>query len=384
MDAARELYLDHNATAPLCDEARAAMHAALDAGLVNPSSLHVAGERARRAQDDARAAVAALLGAADEELVFTSGGTEANHLALHGQLPSDPRGSHLVVPAIEHASTLAAAAQLESRGARVTTVAPRADGTTAVDALLAAIAPDTRLVVCMAANNETGVVQPLAPLAAALAPRRVALHVDAVQLLGKQPLRVADLGATTASFSAHKIGGPAGVGALWIRPGTRVAPLIGGGRQERGRRGGTAALLALIGFAAAATAARLRLARSPSRSDARDAFETRLAAIRPDARFVGAGSPRLANTSLVVLPGHDGRALAQSLSRRGVCVATGSACQSGATEPSHVLRAMGLPAAAARGALRFSFAPDADVPLGTAAADHLVAVLRAAPTDRAS
>src|SRR5690349_3866411 len=119
MDGAPELYLDHNATAPLCDEARAAMHAALDAGLANPASLHVAGERARRALDDARAAVAALLGAAEEELVFTSGGTEANHLALHGRLPSDPRGAHLVVPAIEHASTLAAAAQLESRGARV-------------------------------------------------------------------------------------------------------------------------------------------------------------------------------------------------------------------------------------------------------------------------
>jgi len=383
MNGGRELYLDHNATAPLCDEARTAMHAALDAGLVNPASLHVAGERARRALDDARAAVAALLGAADEELVFTSGGTEANHLALHGQLPADPRDAHLVVPAIEHASTLAAAAQLAARGARVTTVAPRADGTTAVAAIVAALEPETRLVACMAANNETGVVQPLAPLADALAPRRVPLHVDAVQILGKQSFRVAELGATTASFSAHKIGGPAGVGALWIRPGTRVAPWIGGGLQERGRRGGTPALLALIGFAAAATAARLRLARAPASSDARDAFESRVAADWPAARFVGADSPRLANTSLVVLADRDGRALAQSLSRRGVCVATGSACQSGATEPSHVLRAMGLPAAAARGALRFSFALDAAAPLGAAAADALLVALRDAPTHRA-
>ncbi|MBL8843406.1 MAG: cysteine desulfurase [Planctomycetes bacterium] len=373
MDSLRPLYLDHNATAPLLPEVAEALRRELGEGGANPSSLHASGTRARRRLDDARAAVAELLEAPAEELVFTSGGTEANHLALAGSLLPRPQGAHLVVSAIEHSSTLAAARRLESLGARVTWVEPRRDGVVPVERFLAALEPQTRLVACMAANNESGVVQPFAELGAALAPRAIALHVDAVQWVGRQPLAAATSGATTLSCSAHKLGGPPGVGALWVRRGTRLEPWIGGGRQERGRRGGTEALLLIVGFAAAARAA-LRRAGDGGRA-ARDAFEQALRRAGAPLTWIGSETPRLPNTSLFCADGRDGATLVRELSQRGVEVASGSACQAGASEPSHVLRAMGFPAAQARAALRFSFGASDCAEVGALAAERLLACL---------
>ncbi len=375
MDAVGALYLDHNATVPLLPEVRRCLQAALNGELANPSSLHAAGVHARRSLDDAREQVAALLHVSADEIVFTSGGTEANHLALAGPLLPRPEGAHLVVSAIEHSSTLAAARRLAELGARVTLVPPSANGIVKVDAMVAALEPQTRLVACMAANNETGVCQPFVELAAALAPRDIPLHVDAVQWLGRFPLDAAQSGATTISASAHKLGGPQGVGALWVRRGTRIEAWIGGGRQERGRRGGTPPLLLLIGFAAAAAATRSRLAAQPESTRARDAFESALASGGRSFRVVGSDAPRLPNTSLVLAEGHDGAQLVTAMSARGVEIASGSACQAGASEPSHVLRAMGMSAASARSAVRFSFGSADDVAVGQAAADRLLALL---------
>lgn len=378
-----ELYLDWNGSAPLCAAARERLHAALDESLGNPSSLHAPGERARRALEDARAAVASLIDARPEELVFTAGGTEANHLAVASPFASDAGGSHLVLTAIEHSSVLAIAERLAERGIAVSHVAPRADGVVAAEDLLAATRTTTRLVVCMAANNETGALQPIETLASALRARGIPLHVDAVQLLGRRPLRVAELGAATVAFSGHKLGGPAGAGALWVARGTRITPWQGGGRQERGRRGGTPALLPLLGFGAAAEAARRRGTVAIASRSARDTFERELLAAHAETTIVASAAPRLPNTSLLLLPGHDGARLVAMLSAAGVHVATGSACQSGAPEPSHVLRALRYPATLARSALRFSFGPDDDDAIGAEAARRLVALLHG-PTNHPS
>jgi cysteine desulfurase len=393
-----DLYLDFNATAPLARAAAEAMKAALEQRLVNPASSHRAGERSARVLEAARAEVAALVGAAPEEVVFTSGATEANHLALFGLIgppvsgrrvgppPSGRgvapprRGRGIVVSAIEHSSLLDATRLLEELGAAATRVAPAANGVVAVAPLLAAVRPETALVALMHANNETGVLQPVEAAARALAERGVAFHVDAAQSAGRVALDWNALAATTLSLTAHKLGGPPGVGALIVRRGTRLVPLIRGGRQERGRRGGTPNLLGIIGFAAAAKAARAR-----GRGDAsvRDEFERRLLAQIPLVRIQGSGAPRIPNTSSVTFTGGDGSRILAELSRRGVHASAGSACQAGAPEPSHVLRAMGLPAADVRATVRFSFGPDADLAQAERAVAAVVAALASAAGARA-
>jgi cysteine desulfurase len=368
---AGDLYLDYNSTAPLCAAAADAMRAALEMRLVNPASSHRAGERSARRLEAARADVAALVGAAPEEVVFTSGATEANHLALFGSIGPPFRGRGVVVSAIEHSSLLDAARLLEELGATVTLVPPRQDGSVAAEALLAEVTPATALVALMHSNNETGVLQPVGEVARALAARGVAFHVDAAQSAGRVALDWSELPATTLALTSHKLGGPPGVGALFVRRGRRLSPFVRGGRQERGRRGGTHNLIGILGFAAAAAVAR---ARSPGRPQVRDDFERRLAALAPAPRMQGAGTTRLPNTSSVTFPAVDGSRLLAELSRRGVHASAGSACQAGAPEPSHVLRAMGLPAADVRATLRFSFGPDAEA----AQAERAVAAIGSA------
>ena len=370
-----DLYVDANATTPLLPSVRAAIETLLAQRFVNPQSAHHAGERSRRTLEAARQEVATAIGAQPDELVFTSGATEANHLALFGLVAPPFSGKHLVISAIEHASLLAAAELLEKLGAAVTRVAPEPDGRVHADALLAVIRPDTKLVALMSANNETGVLQPVTELAAPLAARGIDFHVDAVQSFGREPLDVARLSAASIALSAHKIGGPPGIGALFVRRGHRLVPLIGGGRQERGRRGGTHALIQVVGFAAAAREVAIDRANSASRSadrTARDVFESALLAERPTTRVVGHGVARLANTSSVTLPGSDAAALLEQLSRTGVHASAGSACEAGSTEPSHVLRAIGLSAADARATLRFSFLEAATAADGEAAARALL------------
>ncbi len=356
------VYLDHNGTTPLRPEVRERYLELLDAPLGNPSATHASGRRARAVVDEARAEVAAALDIPEEWVVFTSGGTEANNTALRGVLGRRAPGAALVVGATEHSSVLETARELEAAGARLalTPVAP----TGALDLAVLAEqleAHEPALVSFMVANNETGAGAPMEALGALLGPPgpgRPVWHCDAVQALGKLPLDLAGWGVDLASLSAHKVGGPVGVGMLIRRPGVDVAPLLTGGGQEVGARSGTESAAAI---GAAALAVRLAV-------EEREAFGRRAAELvealwrgiqdlRPDARRVGPApgdEGRLPNTLCVLLRGVDGRGLLARLDLEGLEASQGSACSSGAIEPSHVLLAMGLDDGAARSALRLS------------------------------
>ncbi|MFC7473288.1 cysteine desulfurase family protein [Dankookia sp. GCM10030260] len=317
------LYLDANATEPLRPAARAAAIAVLEAG-GNPSSVHAGGRAARRRLEQARDAVAARFGARAQDVVFTGGGTEANALAVHGL----GRGRRVLVGATEHPAVLAAAP-----GAGVVPVRP--DGTADLAALAALLAEGGPALVClMAANNETGVLHPLAEAAVLCRAAGALLHVDAVQAAGRAALPAE---YDSLAISGHKLGGPAGAGALLLRPGLELPALIAGGGQERGRRGGTEPLPAIAGLAAAlpeaGEAARL--------AALRDRIEAGIAALAPEAIIAGAGAPRLPNTSSILLPGAAAETQVIALDLAGVRVSAGAACSSGKVGRSPVLAAMG-------------------------------------------
>ncbi len=318
-------YLDANATEPLRPEARTAMLAALDLP-GNPASVHAAGRAARRLLEDARAVLAARFGTATEGVVFTSGGTEANALAIAGLCP----GRRVIIGATEHDAIRAAAPGAE-------TLPVDADGVADLDALSRMLPGSPALVCLMLANNETGTLQPIAAAAALCRQHGALLHVDAVQAAGRIDTGLTALGAQSMALSSHKLGGPKGAGALLLMPGQEVAPLIRGGGQERGRRGGTPALPAIAGFAAAAAAARMDLAAM------RDAAEAH--ALGRGAIVLG-GSSRLPNTSCLALPGVRADIQVIALDLAGVAVSAGAACSSGKVARSHVLDAMGLGALA--------------------------------------
>ncbi len=318
------LFLDANASEPLRPAAREAVLRALELG--NPSSVHAEGRAARAALEQARATLAARFGG---EVVFTSGGTEANALAVRAL----GAGRRILVGSTEHAAVLAAAADAER-------VPVLRDGTLDLAALDQMLDGPPALVCAMAANNETGVFHALRETAALCRARGALLHTDAVQA-AREGFSLAESGADTAALSAHKLGGPKGAGALLVRPGLALAPLIGGGGQERGRRGGTEALPALLGFAAAV----------PERGETaclaamRDGIEAGIRALAPEAVIAGGAAPRLANTTLVVLPGIPAETQVIALDLAGVAVSAGAACSSGRVARSHVLEAMGLDAA---------------------------------------
>jgi cysteine desulfurase len=320
------IYLDHNATTPLHPAARAAMLEALEA-FGNPSSLHAEGRRARDAVEQARDQVACLVGGTREEIVFTSGGTEANNLALR-------LGARVVTSAVEHPSVDGAGVEL--RRARVDR-----DGRLDLEALAALVDGDTALVSVQLANHEVGVVQDVAAVVAIArrAGAGVRLHTDAVQAVGKLGVDARALGVDALSLSAHKIGGPKGVGALWLRDGLDVDALMRGGHQERERRAGTENVLGIIGFGAAAAAAAPPAARPTTAL--RDRFEA--GAVALGAHVAGAGAPRVPTTSYVAFDGVEGELLMEALDLEGVAVSTGAACSSGSLEPSPVLRALGFP-----------------------------------------
>ena len=331
MTVAEQLYLDANATEPLRPEARRAIVEALDL-TGNPSSVHAAGRAARRRLEDAREAIGERFGADPGDVVFTAGGTEANALALAGL----GRGRRVLVGATEHAAVLAAAP------AGAATVPVRRDGTADLDALAALLAADggaPALVCLMAANNETGVLHPLAEAAALCRAHGALLHVDAVQAAGRVAF---DPGlADSVALSGHKLGGPPGAGALLLRPGLHLTALIGGGGQERGRRGGTEPLPAIAGFAAAATAATPEAAERLAALRGR--LEAGVLAAAPEAVVVGADARRrLPNTTCLLLPGVPSEAQVIALDLAGVRVSAGAACSSGKVARSHVLAAMGL------------------------------------------
>jgi cysteine desulfurase len=371
------VYLDHNAGAPLRPEVREAMLPFLDAP-GNASSAHREGARARSAIEAARNEVARLIGAAPAEIVFTSGATEANNLALRGARPA---GGSLVVSAIEHASVLETARALATAGVPVAEIGVDAGGRIAAVAVEAACGPDPALVSVGLANGEVGSVAPIAEIAARLRGRGIVLHTDAAQAAGRLPIDVAALGVDLLSLSAHKCGGPPGVGALWVRGGVALAPELTGGPQERGRRAGTEPVPAIVGFGVAAA-----LARATQASEARrqlslaERLWALLRARVPDVVRNGpADGPRLPNTLNVSFPGCAGESLLVLLDVAGVAVSVGSACAAGSPEASHVLVAMGRDAEAARGGLRVSVGwstTEAEVDRVAALLPELVAQVR--------
>jgi cysteine desulfurase len=376
------LYLDHNATTPLAEPVLAAMTEALRDGFGNASSVHYFGQRAKAALDAARAEVAALIGAEPAEVVFTSGGTEADNLALRGIADlAEPAGRrHLVVSAIEHEAVLQTTRALHKRGWDVSHVRCGTSGVIEAADVAAAIRDDTALVCVMHANNETGTIQPIAEIAAAARSRGVPVHTDAVQAVGKIPVAVRQLGVDLLALTAHKMQGPKGAGALFVRRGTKLAPLLTGGRQERNRRGGTENVPAIVGFGVAAQLARERMASEGVRlAGLRDRLEGQVLAQVPGAAVNGARDHRVPNTTNVSFDGVEAEALLIALDLEGIAVSTGAACSSGTLEPSHVLRAMGLPAPRVESAIRFSLGArttDADIDRVLAVLPPIVARLR--------
>lgn len=353
----RPVYLDHAATTPVAPEVRAAMLPFLGEVFGNPSSAHATGRAARVAVDEARERVAQALGCAANEVVFTSGGSEADNLAIRGALDRHAgRGRHLVVTAVEHDAVLKTAEELADLGRCEVSVVP-CDGRGAVDpeAVGAAVRDDTVLVSMMLANNEVGTVQDVA--AAAEAARRrnpgVLVHTDAVQALGRLPVDVRALGVDMASITAHKIYGPKGAGALYLRRGVAIAAQVSGGGQERARRSGTENVAAIAGLAAAVSLVEEERAREMPRLGrlAERLMETVLDGV-PDVVLTGHGAPRLPSFATFAFAGLETEMLLTLLDRAGVEASGGSACSSGAHMPSHVLLAMGLPPRVAGGALR--------------------------------
>jgi cysteine desulfurase len=370
------VYLDHNATTPLRPEARSAMVDALTTG-GNPSAVYAEGRAARRLVEEARQSVAALVGADPRCVTFTSGGSEAAATLLApdfagvGAKGPFPR---LIVSAIEHSCVLSGG-RFAADAVRVCPVT--ADGVIDLDALEALLADGApALVAVMAANNETGVIQPVAEVAALCRAHGAALVVDAVQALGKLPLDVAAIGCDALFVSAHKIGGPAGIGAIvTASEAVAIHPLVKGGGQEGRRRAGTENLCGIAGFGAAARAVAAESGEGRRLAALRDRLEAGLSAVSSDICIVGAGAERLANTSLTLHPGREGETLTIALDLAGMAVSTGSACSSGKVAPSHVLAAMGLAPREARSALRISLGwttTHADIDLFLAAyAAHL-------------
>lgn len=351
-------YFDWNATAPLRPAARAAMLAALDAP-GNASSVHGEGRGARRLIEEARRQVAALAGAEAKQVTFVSGATEANALALTPAIEADgnkaPR-DRLFVSAVEHPSVLAGGRFAPEQ---VEILPVDRDGRVDPATLAAALAKAERpLVSVMLANNETGVIQPIAEIAGIVHAANGLLHIDAVQAAGRIPLDMSALGADLMSLSSHKLGGPQGAGALIVRGRLSVAPLIRGGGQERGIRAGTENVAAIAGFGAAAEAARASLATDSARMAAlRDRLEDGLRAATPDAVIFAAGVNRLPNTTLVAVPGIKAETALIAFDLNGIAVSSGSACSSGKVAASHVVAAMGMEPALARGAIRISLGP---------------------------
>jgi cysteine desulfurase len=350
------IYFDHNATTPLYPAAWEAMQPFLVDVFGNPSSLHTEGLQARDAIEEARQQVAQLLGASAEELVFTGGGTEADNLAILGSVIAQRRqGGHIITSQIEHPAVLGSCRTLETQGFRVTRLPVGPAGTIDPDDLSRALTDDTLLVTLMHANNEVGTIQPIRECAALAHARGVLVHTDAVQSVGKIATLVDELGVDLLSLSGHKIHGPKGIGALYVRRGIALDPIVTGGPQERGLRGGTEPVAAIVGLGVAAQLAAAHMSTEMSQVAAlRDHLEQTILATIPDVLVNGMAAPRLPTTTNLSFKQVDGQSLVVALDLKGVATSTGSACSSGSLEPSHVLIALGLSAEWLRGAVRFS------------------------------
>lgn len=360
----RHVYLDNNATTPVAPEVLEVMRPYFGAQFGNASSIHHHGQATRAAVERARQAVAALLGCRPAELVFTSGGTEADNLAIFGLVrPED----HVITTGIEHHAVLNSCRHLEEKGVEVTYLPVDGRGLVNPDDLRRALRTNTRLVSIMMANNETGVIQPLKEIGEICREADVYFHTDAVQAAGKTPIDVQMIGCDLLSISGHKMHAPQGVGALYVRKGTTLEPMLFGGNHERSRRAGTENVPGIVGLGKAAELAGKGFERGEDRALAvlRDQLENAILERVPSVGINGAGAPRVPNTTNIYFDYIEGEALVIALDLKGLSVSTGAACSSGAIEPSHVLTAMGIEAERARASLRFSLgkqnsAPDVD------------------------
>jgi cysteine desulfurase len=358
--SAPRVYLDYNATTPVDPAVLEAMLPFLGANFGNAGSVHTPGQLARAAVDAARDSVAALIGAAPNEIVFTSGGTESDNLAIFGTVARSTRPrKHVITTAIEHHAILHACDELSRQGVEVTVVpvrnGPDAQGIVDPEEIRRAICPQTVLITVMHANNELGTIQPIEEIARIAADAGVCFHCDAVQSAGKVQLDVGKLGVDLLSVSAHKFCGPKGIGALYVRAGRQISPRAWGGHAERDRRAGTENVPGIVGIGKAAELARNLLAEDSARiRSLRDQLETTLLGRIPNVRLNGDRNRRVPNTSNLSFPGAGGEALLIALDLQGLACSTGAACSSGSTEPSHVLLAAGLSHDDARSSLRFS------------------------------
>ena len=372
------IYLDNNATTPVLPEVFEAMRPYFGEQFGNASSIHHHGQQTRAAVEDARESVAALLGCRASEIVFTSGGTESDNLAIAGVVGAR---DHVITSSIEHHAVLLACKHLEEIGAEVTVVP--VDRRSLVDPadVRRALRPNTKLISVMMANNETGVLQPVAEIGRIAAEAGIVFHTDAVQAAGKVAINVTQIGCHALSISGHKIHAPQGVGALYVRKGTRLQPLFYGGRHERSRRAGTENVPGIVGLGKAAQLAKEALDRGDDNKMAamRDRLQQGILAQVEEAGVNGDGAARVPNTANIHFDHIDGEALVIALDLKGVAVSTGAACSSGAIEPSHVLVAMGLRADQARASIRFSLGKQTvaeDIDFALALVPETVARLR--------
>jgi cysteine desulfurase len=368
------IYLDHNATTPVDPVAAQAMIGALQDLFGNASSVHYYGQRAKAAIDAARSAVGALIGAEPSEVVFTSGGTEADNFAIRGVAEAlEVTGrKHLITCGIEHEAVLNTFKALAKRGWKTTVLPLDPSGIVVPERLREAMTDDTALVSIMHANNEIGTIQPIADLAALAHGRGALFHTDAVQSTGKIPVSVRALGVDLLAMSAHKFYGPKGVGALWVKRGVRLSPFLSGGKQERNRRAGTENVPGVVGMGVAAQRAMQKMDVEAARLSAlRDRLETGILAAVPNTEVNGARDTRVPNTTNISFDRIEAESLLIALDLEGVAVSTGSACSSGTLEPSHVLKAMNLSSHRAQNSIRFS--------LGAAnteeQVDHVISIL---------
>jgi len=352
------IYLDHNATTPVDPAVLEAMLPYFSGEFGNASSIHSFGQQARAAVETAREQVAALLDARAQEIVFTSGGTEADNHAIFGvarAARAQRAAVNIITTAIEHEAVLNTCQALEKEGVSVTYLPVSREGLIDLEELQRAIRPETVLITVMHANNELGTIQPIEEIGRIADAQDIYFHSDAVQSVGKVPLNVSAARLDLAALSGHKIYAPKGVGALYIRSGTKLQQLLYGGHHQRGFRPGTENVAAIVGLGKAAELARTSIAEESKRVQAlRDRLEQGITTNVPDARINGAGAPRTPNTSNIMFAGIEGEALVIALDLKGVACSTGAACSSGAVEPSHVLTAIGLSASEARASVRFS------------------------------
>jgi cysteine desulfurase len=345
----RRIYLDANATTPLLPEVLEAMRPFLLERFGNASSIHQEGQHARSAVEHARASVARLLGCRPSEIVFTSGGTESDNLAIFGSVQA---GDHVITSAVEHHAVLHAVERLRERGVEVEFLPVDQQGVLAAKDVRQALRPNTKLISVMMANNETGVLQPVSAIGQIAAESGVRFHVDAVQAAGKLPLAVDEIGCQLLSISGHKMHGPQGTGVLFVRRGTRLEPLFAGGAHERQRRAGTENVAGIVGLGKAAECA-LQVT-AERMGGLRDRLEAGLLERCAESGVNGGRPARVPNTTNLWFDGLEGEALVIALDLKGLAVSSGAACSSGASEPSHVLEAMGLSVERARASVRFS------------------------------